>query len=226
MGKRVISPASSDGIPMTIVGVVGDVRNFGPEDEPRPEFYYSYFQNRLPIMVMAIRTSAEPAGLIPAIRREIWSEDNDLPLANISTLEQLLSKTTAQRRFNLLLLGLFSGLALVLAVVGIYAVVSYAVTQRTHEIGVRLALGAQQGDVRKLVIRQGMIPVVAGIAIGLSGALALTRLMKSLLFGVSATDPLTFVGLSLLLIVVALMACWIPARRATKVDPLLALRYE
>jgi putative ABC transport system permease protein len=226
IGKRVISPAGSDGIPMTIVGVAGDVRNGGPEDEPRPEFYYSYFQNRSPFMFMAIRTAAEPAGLIPAIRREIWSEDKDLPLANISTLEQLLSKTIAQRRFNLLLLGLFSGLALVLAVVGIYGVVSYAVTQRTHEIGVRLALGAQQGDVRKLVIRQGMIPVVAGIAIGLSGALALTRLMKSLLFGVSATDPLTFVGLSLLLIVVALVACWIPARRATKVDPLLALRYE
>jgi putative ABC transport system permease protein len=226
IGKRVISPASSDGIPMTIVGVAGDVRNGGPEDEPRPEFYYSYFQNPIRFMFMAIRTAAEPSGLIPAIRREIWSEDNDLPLANISTLEQLLSKTIAQRRFNLLLLGLFSGLALVLAVVGIYGVVSYAVTQRTHEIGIRLALGAQQGDVRKLVIRQGMIPVVVGIAIGLSGALALTRLMKSLLFGVSATDPLTFVGLSLLLIVVALAACWIPARRATKVDPLLALRHE
>jgi putative ABC transport system permease protein len=226
IGKRVISPASSDGIPMTIVGVVGDVRNDGPEDEPRPEFYYSYFQNPIRFTVMAIRTSAEPSGLIPAVRREIWSEDKDLPLANISTLEQLLGKTTAQRRFNLLLLGLFSGLALVLAVVGIYGVVSYAVTQRTHEIGIRLALGAQQGDVRKLVIKQGMIPVVAGIAIGLSGAFALTRLMKSLLFGVSATDPLTFVGLSLLLIVVALVACWIPARRATKVDPLMALRYE
>jgi predicted permease len=226
IGKRVISPASSDGIPMTIVGVAGDVRNDGPEDEPKPEFYYSYFQNRLSAMVMAIRTSVEPASLIPAVRREMWSEDKDLPLANISTLEQLLSKTTAQRRFNLLLLGLYSGLALILAVVGIYGVVSYAVSQRTHEIGVRMALGAQQGDVRKLVIRQGMIPVVAGIAIGLSGALALTRLMKSLLFGVSATDPLTFVGLSLLLIVVALVACWIPARRATKVEPLLALRYE
>jgi Acidobacterial duplicated orphan permease len=226
IGKRVISPASRDGVPMMIVGVAGDVRNGGPEDEPRPEFYYSYFQNPIRFMFMAIRTSAEPSGLIPAIRREIWSEDKDLPLANISTLEQLLSKTIAQRRFNLLLLGLFSGLALVLAVVGIYGVVSYAVTQRTHEIGLRLALGAQPGDVRKLVIRQGMIPVVAGIAIGLSGALALTRLMKSLLFGVSATDPLTFVGLSLLLVVVALVACWIPARRATKVDPLLALRYE
>jgi predicted permease len=225
IGKRVISPASSEGIPMTIVGVAGDVRNGGPEDEPRPEFYYSYFQNPIRFMFMAIRTAAEPAGLIPAIRREIWSEDNDLPLANISTLEQLLSKTIAQRRFNLLLLGLFSALALVLAVVGIYGVVSYAVTQRTHEIGIRLALGAKQGDVCKLVIRQGMIPVVAGIAIGLSGALALTRLMKSLLFGVSATDPLTFVGLSLLLIVVALVACWIPARRATKVDPMVALRY-
>jgi putative ABC transport system permease protein len=226
IGKHVISPASRDGVPMTIVGVAGDVRNGGPEDEPRPEFYYSYFQNPIRFMFMAIRTSAEPSGLIPAIRREIWSEDKDLPLANISTLEQMLGKTTAQRRFNLLLLGLFSGLALVLAVVGIYGVVSYAVTQRTHEIGLRLALGAQPGDVRKLVIRQGMIPVVAGIAIGLSGALALTRLMKSLLFGVSATDPLTFVGLSLLLVVVALVACWIPARRATKVDPLLALRYE
>jgi putative ABC transport system permease protein len=226
IGKRVISPASSDGIPMTIVGVAGDVRNGGPEDEPRPEFYYSYFQNPTRFMYMAIRTAAEPAGLIPAIRREIWSEDNDLPLANISTLEQLLSKTIAQRRFNLLLLGLFSGLALVLAVVGIYGVVSYAVTQRTHEIGIRLALGAQQGDVRKLVIRQGMIPVVGGIAIGLSGALALTRLMKSLLFGVSATDPLTFAVIALLLTFVALLACFVPARRATKVDPLVALRYE
>jgi predicted permease len=226
IGKRIVSPASSDGIPLTIVGVAGDVRNGGPEDEPKPEFYYSYFQNQIPFLVIAIRTAGEPAGMIPAVRREIWSEDKDLPLSSISTLEQLLSRTTAERRFNLLLLGLFSGLALVLAVVGIYGVVSYAVTQRTHEIGLRLALGAQHGDVRKLVIKQGMIPVVAGIAIGLGGALALTRLMKSLLFGVSATDPLTFVGLSLLLIVVALAACWIPARRATKVDPLLALRYE
>ena len=152
--------------------------------------------------------------------------DKDQPLANVRTLESLLVRSIAPRRFNLLVLGLFALVALLLGAVGLYGVMSYSVTQRTHEIGIRMALGAQTRQVLKLVVQQGMAMALIGVAIGLIAAFALTRLMESLLFEVSATDPLTFVVVAVLLAVVALLACWIPARRAAKVDPMIALRYE
>src|SRR5262249_12719717 len=154
------------------------------------------------------------------------SVDNELPLAYVSTMEHRLALSAAQPRFRATLIGLFAALALVLACVGVYGVISYSVANRTHEIGVRVALGAQSRDVLRLILRQGLALTLAGAGLGLLASLALTQLMRKLLFGVSATDPLTFIVISLLLIAVALVACWIPARRATKVDPMVALRCE
>jgi len=175
-------------------------------------------------MNLVVRTDANPLGQAPAIQRQIQEMDKDVPIAKVSTMEQVLADSTAPRRFNLFLLNLFACLALLLALIGLYGALSYNVTAGTREIGIRMALGAQPRKIVQLVIRQGIGLVSLGVVCGLAASFGLTRLMKTLLFGVSATDPLTFVGTALLLPVVALLACWFPARRATKVDPLTALR--
>ncbi|MGH9852856.1 MAG: ABC transporter permease, partial [Blastocatellia bacterium] len=209
-----------------VAGVVGDVKDFPHSPAAAPAFYWATTQQAFPQTILAVRTSAEPLGLIEAVRNELRALDKDLSLAEAQTLETVAATAVAGRRFTLWLVGLFALTALLLAAIGIYSVLSYLVAQRTHEIGVRMALGAQLGDVLKLVIRQGMTLVLFGLASGVVVAFGLTQLMKGLLFEVKATDPLTFALVAALLAVVALLACWIPARRATKVDPMVALRCE
>jgi putative ABC transport system permease protein len=211
-----------------VVGLVAHVRNEGLEGESRGQYYAPYAQatGGGQNLYVVVRTDGDPASLAPSVRGAIAGIDRDLPVFRVATMEQMVSDSLAQRRFSMLLFGIFAALALVLAVVGLYGVMSYAVAQRTHEIGLRMALGAQARDVLRMVVGQGMGLVAVGLGIGLLGALGLTRLMASLLYGVSASDPLTYAGIAILLGAVALLASYIPARRATKVDPMVALRYE
>ncbi len=216
-----------------IVGVVRQVRHYGLEEEGRPGVYRPWMQmnpkwlaDYSRAMDLIVKGSVEPGGLVGAIKKEVQAVDKDQPLANIATLEDLLSRSVAPRRFSLQLLELFALIALVLSAAGLYGVIAYSVAQRTHEIGIRMALGASRGDVLRMVIGQGIKLVAIGVCIGVIAALALTQWIESLLFRVSATDPATFTAIPVLLIAVGLLACYIPARRATKVDPLIALRYE
>jgi putative ABC transport system permease protein len=213
---------------MTVVGVVGDVKHTSLEAEAAPEIYRPFLNNRDTErrMTFAVRTIQKPETLTAAVRQEIQALDHDQPLANISTMDQLLGTSEEKRRFSLALLGVFALTALLLASMGIYGVISYTVSQGTREIGIRMALGAQQGDVLKLVVGRGLVLTLVGIGLGLAGAFTLTRLMAGLLFGVTPTDAATFITFSLSLVIVSLLASYVPARRATKVDPLVALRYE
>ena len=225
IGKRIRS--ERDKTDLTIVGVVADVKQYGLETTSQAAFYRSSLQNKLyDSGRWVIRTSGDPLKTLPAVRREINALKPDYKLFHLMTMEELLADSSALRRFQTWLFSLFAAVALVIATVGIYSVISYAVSQRTHEIGIRMALGAQAGDVLRMVVNQGMRLALAGVALGLAAALALTRVMKNLLFHVSATDPATFAFIALLLVVVALIAGYIPARRATKVDPMVALRHE
>jgi putative ABC transport system permease protein len=209
-----------------IVGVVRDVKHFGLDADTPPTMYFPMRQVPARAMNLIARTAGDPLSLAPSLRAQVWAGDHNLAIANLGTMKDLVSASVVQQRFILLLLGCFAALALLLATVGIYGVMSYAVTQRTHEIGIRMALGARMTDVLKLIVRNGIVLTLIGVAIGLTLAFALTRLMTSLLFGVTPTDALTFAMVSAGLVLVALVACYIPARRATKVDPLVALRYE
>ncbi|HYP25258.1 MAG TPA: ABC transporter permease [Blastocatellia bacterium] len=234
LGKRItLADPRRDPKWLTVVGVVKDVKQREWAAEPKNELYLpfqqvrSYFEGTAPFssyMTLIVRTSTDPLALSDAARDAVWSIDRNLPVSSMASLDQVVSDAVWQERFNLLLIGAFAALAMILAAVGIYGVLSFSVTQRTQEIGIRMAMGAQRSDVLRLVIGQGMTLTLIGVAVGLAGAFALTRWLSSLLYGVSATDPLTFAGISLLFGAVALLASYIPARKAMNVDPMVALR--
>jgi len=209
-----------------VIGVVGDVRTAGLDEAAFEEFYLHLLQYPPASASFAIKTTVAPASLADAPKKAVLEIDRDQPLYRVKTMEGVLADSVADRRFPMLILTAFASTALLLSMLGVYGVVSYTIAQRTHEIGIRVALGAQSLQALRLVIGQGMKLVMFGIAIGMVAAFALTRLMQALLFGVSATDPQTFTLIALLLSSVALLACWIPARRATKVDPMVALHCE
>lgn len=229
-GKRLkIGPADSPNPWVTIVGVVGDVRQTGLYGEQLAELYAPYAQERRSWMSpqnLVVRTNRDAASLAGAVREAVWKVDKDQPVSDVKTMDQVFAAAVSRERFQTLLLGLFAALALVLACVGLYGVISYAVAHRTHEIGLRMALGARPWDVLRLVLSQGMTLTFAGLAFGIAGAFAVTPVMADMLYGVTATDAVTFSSVAVLLVVVAFLACYVPARRATKVDPLVALRYE
>ncbi|HSE98930.1 MAG TPA: ABC transporter permease [Blastocatellia bacterium] len=228
IGKR-IKLGGDEGPWRSIIGIVGDVKQKAMEAESAREIYLPYNQDPWFLsstMTFVIRSAVEPESLVAAARGEIQSIDKDLPIYSVRTMEEIYSLAVAGRRFNTLLLTVFAVAALVLAAMGIYGVVSYSVEQRTHEIGIRMAMGARAADISRMVVVQGMIPIAAGLVIGISVSYALSRLMEGLLFGVSATDLSTFAAIPLLLVAVAVAACYFPARRATRIDPMAALRCE
>ena len=224
LGQHTVGQNRSN--PREIVGIVEDVKDSGLDRESKPEMYTALGSGGGWYMNFVLRTDENPASIVSAVREQAAAVDKGVPVYQIATMDELLSRSLAPQRFNVFLLGLFAALALVLAAIGTYGVLSFAVTQRTHEIGIRMALGAHARDILRLIIRQGLQLVLVGLVLGIAGAFALTRMIKTMLFGVSTTDLLTFLGVSILLIVVALAACYIPARRATRVDPMTALRNE
>jgi putative ABC transport system permease protein len=230
IGKRIkIGPLDSPNQWLTVVGVVADVRQAELYGDPRMDLYVPYAQERRGFVTprdLVVRTKGDATSVAGAVRQAIWSVDKDQPVSNVRTMDQVFAAAISKERFQALLLGLFAALALVLACVGLYGVISYSVAQRTHEIGVRVALGAQPVDVLRLMIRQGMTLTLVGLIVGIAAGSVATRVLSDMLYGVSTTDPLTFVGVPAFLLLVAFVACYIPARRATRIDPLVALRYE
>jgi putative ABC transport system permease protein len=229
IGKRIkLGVADSKSPWFTVKGVVKDSAQQALDGNIKPEAYFALGQmsGRYRRMNLAVRTSVDPKTLVAAIERGVREVDSSQPVYQVQTIRELVDESVGTQRFAVLILGLFAALALTLAATGIYGVISYSVAQRTHEMGIRVALGAQAGDVLRLVVGQYMRLTIAGIAIGLIAAFGLTRLMSSLLFGVAPTDAITFVSVAAGLLAVAFVACYLPARRATKVDPLVALRYE
>jgi putative ABC transport system permease protein len=213
--------------PLTIVGVVGDVREDSVETPPGPTIYVNYRQRPQATyhFTAVVRSETDPASVTSSARQIVRTLDPNVP-PSFSTFTQVLSNSLKARRFNLMMVGVFASTALLLAIAGLYGVMAYAVTQRTGEFGIRTALGASPGNILRLVVGQGIVTALIGVVIGLAGALILTRTLQSLLFGLSANDPLTFAGVALVLVLVALLACYVPARRAANVDPMVALRYE
>jgi putative ABC transport system permease protein len=224
VGKRLLV---MDDKPHEIIGVVGDARQWGLDRPADPEIYFSYAQLGFsPQTTLVIRTDLEPSSLSESVRGAISEVSSDAPVYGIKTMPQVMADSTAQRRFNTILMASFAGIALLLATIGLYGVISYSVAQRSQEIGIRMALGAQPVNVLRMVLWSGLKLALAGVALGLLTSVAIMRVMESLLYGVSSTDPLTLIGGSIFLTLIALLACYIPARRATKIDPMIALRYE
>ncbi len=230
LGKRIMPGFSADdtGEKMReIVGVVGNVKHLALKNEDSPEMYLPQTQIPFNIMSLVVRTTvSNPATLTSAIRRELAAMDSSIPLTSIRVFDEYVSRSLARPRFNALLLSIFAGTALLLTAIGIYGVMAYSVAQRTNEIGIRIALGAGKASIFRLVVGQAMTLVGISLVVGLAGAFAATRLLHSLLFGVGASDPVTFVSIVLLVSAVAFVAAWLPARRATRVDPIIALRAE
>lgn len=226
LGKRIAISMRPPLVPTEIIGVVGDVKHTQLDQAAEPMSYWPMAQLPYSFMTFTLRTRGDATAVAATVRNVIQTLDQQQPVGEVRTLDSLVGNSIARQRFNTLLLVAFAAVALLLSAIGIYGVMTYSVTQRTHELGVRVALGASARDVLKLPLGQGMKLASAGVGIGLLCALALTRLLKTLLFGVSATDPLTFAVIALSLALVALLACYLPARRATKVDPMIALRGE
>ena len=227
VGKRIRLGGGADGPLLTVVGVVGRVKMESlSQDSNRVQGYLSAAQTAPSGMTVVLKAAGDPNTLLASAREQVRALDSDQPIYNIRSMNDIRAESVAPERLNLTLLSIFAGIALVLAIVGIYGVMSYSVTQRTHEIGIRMAIGAQPRDVFRMILGHGMLLTLVGIGAGLVGAFGLTRLMATMLFGVKPTDPLTFAGVAVLLTAVALIACYIPGRRATKVDPVNSLRYE
>jgi putative ABC transport system permease protein len=229
IGRRVLAYQTRDQQKqqwLEVVGVAGDIRQAGVFEPARPELHVPHAQNLFLFMTFFVRTEADPVSLADAAKDAILQVDKDQPAAWVTTLDQIRSGSMADRRGMMFLLAVFAGVALLLAAVGIYGVISNSVSQRTHEIGIRMALGAQVTDVLRLVLRQGMLLVLFGVFAGLLGASLLTRVIASMLFEISPTDPITFAAISMLVTVVAVSACYFPARRASRVEPIVALRQE
>ena len=227
IGKRIhIVELPSKDQWQTVVGVVGRVKQDSLDSDPRIAFYLPHTQFPTRSMTVALRGRTDPAAMLSATKKELRNLDPDLPMYYVRTMEQRVGASLARRRFSMLLLGVFASVALALATIGIYGVMAYLVNQGTRELGIRIALGASQRNILSLVVRQGMALAFSGVTIGLAAAFLLTRLMRSLLFGVEATDPITFAGISLLLAMIALLATYIPAQRAARIDPLISLRCE
>jgi putative ABC transport system permease protein len=226
MGKRVKLEDGSAPVWREVIGIVGNVRQDSLAEAGRPEVYAPLLQVPVPYVALVVRTRAEPTALTAAVRHAVMEADRDQPLFRIQTMQQVVEDSVAGRRFQMSLLGAFAAIALGLAAIGIYGLMSFTVNQRTHEIGIRMALGAKREDVLNLVVRHGMMLAIAGVALGTGGALLLTRFLSSMLYGVGVNDPPTLLSVATLLVGVAALASYIPARRATRVDPMVALRYE
>jgi len=235
IGKRVapnLPSEDNDATWMTVVGVVEDVRDDGLSQPAPPMVYYpmvtseARFLSTVGRLTLTIRTRSDPTTVLGAVRNEVWALDSRLPVARVRTGTELIAEASARMSFTLVMLGIAAVVALLLGTIGVYGVISYIVSRRLREFGIRMAMGAGDGQIRKMVVRQGLLVATVGVAVGLVGGLALTRLMQTLLFGVSATDPVTFVGFAAILLVVSAVASYLPARRASSVDPAEALRYE
>jgi predicted permease len=228
IGKRLkLGPPDDSNSPwLTVVGIVGDVKQGSLDAETTPHVYRPYSQEPVRSLNFVARSVGEPASLAPTLRAAIWGLDPQLVMARVRTMDQVIKESTSPRRFNLFLLGAFAVLAMVLAAIGIYGVISYSVARRSHEIGIRMALGAHPSNIITLILRQGLLLLGMGVAIGVGGALVLTRFLSSFLYGIRPADPVTFVGVIIILTGIGLLASYIPARRAVRVDPMSTLRND
>jgi putative ABC transport system permease protein len=237
IGKRISFDADKHDPPtwLTIIGVVKDAAQYYWTSQPDPEVYLAALQNRdflgytdsqISYLTLVVRTAGDPAEMTPVVKKTVWSFDHNLPISQVFTMDRVVADATARFRFELLLLGLFAAVALVLAAIGIYGVMNYSVCRRTHEIGIRMSLGARRADVLWMLLRQGLLQALAGTAAGLAGALLFSRLMAGMLYGVRSRDPLTFGGVATVLVLAAILAVCIPARRASRIEPMKALRNE